>query len=77
MIVITGATGALNGATVDHLLERMPAAEIAVTARDVARAGRFAELGVEVRQADYADPESLPEASATGEPSGASTRPSK
>ena len=30
MIIITGATGALNGATVDHLLERMPASEIVV-----------------------------------------------
>ena len=25
MIVITGATGALNGATVEHLLKRIPA----------------------------------------------------
>ena len=25
MIVITGATGALNGATVEHLLQRLPA----------------------------------------------------
>ena len=35
MIVVTGATGALNGATVDHLLERFPADEIAVAVRDV------------------------------------------
>jgi NAD(P)H dehydrogenase (quinone) len=59
MYVITGATGALNGATVDHLLKRVPASEIAVVARDVAKAGRFAELGIEVRQGDYADPDSL------------------
>ncbi|MEV7215769.1 NAD(P)H-binding protein [Kitasatospora cineracea] len=62
MIVITGATGALNGATVDHLLERLPADEIAVAVREPARARRFAELGVEVRRGDYADPASLPRA---------------
>jgi NAD(P)H dehydrogenase (quinone) len=60
MIVITGATGALNGATVDQLLQRLPAAEIAVAVRDVTRAQRFAERGVEVRRGDYADPASLP-----------------
>ncbi|MGW4815573.1 NmrA family NAD(P)-binding protein [Kitasatospora cineracea] len=60
MIVITGATGALNGATVDHLLERLPADEIAVAVREPARARRFADLGVEVRRGDYADPASLP-----------------
>lgn len=60
MIVITGATGALNGATVDHLLERMPTSEIAVAVRDVARAERFAARGVQVRHGDYADPASLP-----------------
>ncbi|HEY3686770.1 MAG TPA: NAD(P)H-binding protein [Streptosporangiaceae bacterium] len=62
MIVVTGATGALNGATVDHLLERRPASEIAVAVRDTAKARRFADRGVEVRQGDYADPASLPAA---------------
>jgi NAD(P)H dehydrogenase (quinone) len=60
MIVITGATGALNGATVDHLLERIPAEDIAVVARDVAKAQRFADRGMAVRHGDYADPASLP-----------------
>jgi uncharacterized protein YbjT (DUF2867 family) len=60
MIVITGATGALNGATVDHLLERVPAGDIAVVVRDVAKAQRFADRGVAVRHGDYADPTSLP-----------------
>ncbi|QMU71627.1 NAD(P)H-binding protein [Streptacidiphilus sp. P02-A3a] len=60
MLVITGATGALNGATVDHLLERVPAEDIAVAVRDVSRAQRFAERGVAVRHGDYADPASLP-----------------
>jgi NAD(P)H dehydrogenase (quinone) len=60
MIIVTGATGALNGATVDHLLERFPADEITVAVRDVAKAERFAERGVGVRRGDYADPGSLP-----------------
>ncbi|MDT0350261.1 NAD(P)H-binding protein [Pseudonocardia charpentierae] len=60
MIIVTGATGALNGATVDHLLERVPADEITVAVRDVAKAERFAERGVGVRRGDYGDPGSLP-----------------
>src|ERR671931_714025 len=62
MIVVTGATGALNGATVDHLLERLPASEIAVAVRDTTKARRFTDRGVEVRHGDYADPASLPAA---------------
>ena len=62
MIVITGATGALNGATVDHLLERLPAPEIVVAVRDPAKAQRYADRGLAVRVADYADPGSLPAA---------------
>jgi len=60
MIIVTGATGALNGATVDHLLERIPASEIVVAVRDTARAQRFADRGVAVRLGDYADPNSPP-----------------
>ncbi len=59
MIIVTGATGALNGATVDHLLDRMPASEIAIAVRDRAKAQRFADRGVEVRYGDYADQASL------------------
>ena len=62
MIVITGATGALNGATVDNLLTHLPADEIAVTVREPAKGQRFADLGMEVRRADYADASSLPAA---------------
>jgi uncharacterized protein YbjT (DUF2867 family) len=62
MIIITGATGALNGATADHLLRSVRPSEIAVVVRDVAKARRFAELGVDVRRGDYADPASLPSA---------------
>jgi NAD(P)H dehydrogenase (quinone) len=62
MYVITGATGALNGVTVDHLLTRVPAADLVVVARDTAKAQRFADLGIAVRHGDYADPASLPDA---------------
>ncbi len=62
MIVITGATGALNGATTDHLLKSVPPQEIAVVARDVTKAQRFAERGIEVRHGDFAEPSSLPAA---------------
>jgi NAD(P)H dehydrogenase (quinone) len=62
MIVVTGATGALNGATVDHLLECLPGSEIAVAVRNTAKAERLARRGVEVRHGDYADPGSLPAA---------------
>ena len=62
MIIVTGATGALNGATVDHLLERVPADALVVVARDTAKAQRFADRGVAVRRGDYAEPASLPAA---------------
>ncbi len=59
MITVTGATGALNGATVDHLLERVPADDVVVVVRDPARAQRFADRGVGVRQAGYDDPAAM------------------
>jgi uncharacterized protein YbjT (DUF2867 family) len=62
LIVVTGATGALNGATVDHLLDQVPVEEVAVAVRDVTKARRFADRRVEVRRGDYADPASLPTA---------------
>ena len=58
MITVTGATGALNGATVDHLLERLPASEVTVVVRDPDRARHLADRGVAVRRGDYADPRS-------------------
>jgi NAD(P)H dehydrogenase (quinone) len=59
MIVITGATGALNGATVEHLLKRIPADGIGVSVRDVATAQHFADRGVRVRRGAYEDPAAL------------------
>lgn len=59
MIVVTGATGALNGATADHLLRVVPHDELVVVARDPGKARRFSDAGVEVRRGDYADSGSL------------------
>ena len=62
MITVTGATGALNGATDEHLLTRLPASELTVVVRDPARAQHLDDRGVAVRRGDYADPGSLPAA---------------
>jgi NAD(P)H dehydrogenase (quinone) len=59
MIVITGATGALNGATVEHLLKRIPADQIGVSVRDTVKAQHFADRGVRVRRGSYEDPAAL------------------
>ncbi|WP_344534133.1 NAD(P)H-binding protein [Streptomyces albiaxialis] len=59
MIVVTGATGGLGGATVEHLLTRVPAERIGVSVRDTARAQHLADRGVRVRQGSYEDPATL------------------
>ncbi|WP_345964493.1 NAD(P)H-binding protein [Streptomyces sp. BRB040] len=59
MIVVTGATGGLGGATVEHLLERMPADRIGVSVRDAAKAQHLADRGVRVRQGSYENPVAL------------------
>lgn len=55
MIVVAGATGQLGRLVVRHLTSRVPADRIAVLVRDPAPAAG----GIEVRVADYDDPESL------------------
>ncbi|HSZ41437.1 MAG TPA: NAD(P)H-binding protein [Trebonia sp.] len=59
MIIVTGATGVLNGATVEHLLKLRPADQIGVSVRDVAKARHLAERGVRVRRGSYEDPAAL------------------
>lgn len=59
MIVVTGATGGLGGATVEHLLNRIPADQIGVSVRDTAKAQHLADRGVRVRQGSYEDPAAL------------------
>ncbi|MEU4896294.1 SDR family oxidoreductase [Streptomyces sp. NPDC044780] len=59
-IVVTGASGQLGRLTVEALLERgVPAPDIVATSRDVAGIKEFADRGVVVRRADFADPDSL------------------
>jgi NAD(P)H dehydrogenase (quinone) len=59
MIIVTGATGALNGAAVEHLLELVPADQIGVSVRDVTKAQHLADRGVRVRRGSYDDPAAL------------------
>lgn len=59
MIVVTGATGGLGSATVENLLQRVPADRIGVSVRDVAKARHFADRGIRVRQGTYEDPDAL------------------
>lgn len=59
MLVVTGATGALGRAIVEHLLTRVPATDIIASVRDPAKASDLAARGVLVRQADFADTASV------------------
>ncbi|HET6703450.1 SDR family oxidoreductase [Amycolatopsis sp.] len=59
MIVVTGATGHLGKLVVEGLLEKLPADQVVAAVRTPEKAADLAERGVEVRRADYADPESL------------------
>ncbi len=67
MIVVTGATGQLGNLVVEHLLEKIPGAQIVAAVRITKKAQAFAERGVEVREADYSRPESLAAAFAGAE----------
>lgn len=59
MIVITAATGKLGRLVVEQLLEKLPAAEVAVAVRDPEKAAELAARGIQVRRADYSKPETL------------------
>jgi uncharacterized protein YbjT (DUF2867 family) len=59
-ILVTGATGRVGGALAP-LLKRA-GAQVAALVRDPARARPLAAQGIELRQADLADPASLPKA---------------
>ncbi len=59
-IVVTGATGHLGRLTVNALLARgVPAGEIVAAVRSPEKAADLAARGVQVRRADYAEPETL------------------
>jgi NAD(P)H dehydrogenase (quinone) len=59
MILVTGATGNLGKATVEFLLKKNPAKDIAVLVRDTNKAADLKALGVDVRVGDYHDKDSL------------------
>ncbi|ROT26574.1 SDR family oxidoreductase [Micromonospora sp. HM5-17] len=60
MIVVTGATGHYGPLAIEELLARgVPAGQIVAAARDPQKATALAARGVQVRRADYTDPESL------------------
>jgi NAD(P)H dehydrogenase (quinone) len=59
MIAVTGATGQLGRLVIQELLRTVPAAQIVAAVRTPAKAHDLAALGVQVRQADYAQPATL------------------
>jgi NAD(P)H dehydrogenase (quinone) len=58
-ILVTGATGKLGTKVVDSLLKTVPASQIAVSVRNPEKAGALKDRGIEVRQGDFENPESL------------------
>ncbi len=67
MIVVTGATGHLGRLVVESLLQKVPAREIAAAVRNPDKARDLAARGVQVRRADYSQPETLASALAGAE----------
>ncbi|MGG1554611.1 SDR family oxidoreductase [Paenibacillus ferrarius] len=65
-ILITGATGQLGNLVVRHLLQKVPGHHLIAIVRNLEKASALAELGIEVRQADYNDPQSLHDAFTPG-----------
>lgn len=55
MILVTGATGHLGNAVVQHLLKTIPASQIAILARQKEKAIAFETLGVTVKLGDFDD----------------------
>ncbi|MFM0478785.1 MULTISPECIES: SDR family oxidoreductase [Paraburkholderia] len=62
MIAVTGANGNLGQLVVKGLLEHLPATQIVAAVRDPAKAEGLRMLGVQIRKADYDDPETLVDA---------------
>lgn len=59
MIGVTGATGQLGHLVIEHLLKTTAANQIVALVRNPRKANALKELGVEVREADYAKPATL------------------
>jgi NAD(P)H dehydrogenase (quinone) len=61
-IAVTGATGQLGRLVLDELLSNQEPGSLVAVVRDAAKAGELSARGVQVRAADYSDPEALTEA---------------
>lgn len=59
MLAITGATGQLGRLVIEKLLEKTPADQIVAVVRDPVKAVDLAAKGVQLRQADYDQPQTL------------------
>ena len=59
MIVVTGATGKLGRHVIEGLLKLMPASEIVAAVRNPQKATDYAAQGIQVRHADYSQPQTL------------------
>ncbi|QQA76058.1 SDR family oxidoreductase [Pectobacterium parmentieri] len=59
MIAITGASGQLGRLVIAQLLEKVPAGDIVALVRDVNKVADLSALGVQVKAADYNQPEAL------------------
>lgn len=62
MIIVTGASGRLGSLVVTKLLDRVPAASVGVSVRDVSTAAALADRGVRVRAGDFTEPATLTQA---------------
>jgi NAD(P)H dehydrogenase (quinone) len=59
MIVVTGASGQLGRVVIEELLHKLPAGQIVAVVRSPDRVKDLADRGVQVRQGDYDQPETL------------------
>jgi NAD(P)H dehydrogenase (quinone) len=59
MIVITGASGQLGRLVVAELLKTVPASELVAAVRSPQKVDDLANMGIQVRQADYSRPDTL------------------
>ncbi|QTF10938.1 SDR family oxidoreductase [Brenneria izadpanahii] len=59
MIAVTGISGQLGRLVIEQLLEKVPAGEILGLARDVGKVADLAARCIQVKAADYTQPESL------------------
>lgn len=58
-LLVTGATGQLGALVVESLLKWVEAKDLAVSVRDPKKAEHLSKLGIDVRQGDFTEPESL------------------